>query len=138
MITGGWDETGRGEKKEKEPSVTIFYPLICYPVSLFLFSFLSLYFWATQLFFVFFFVHLLSSPVKSSLFPLFSLLLSVHSSPSLCLWFSCPLGPDTVPRWRKVCVRMPAGRETERFFFFFKKDLIREKRLNDRKQKIAY
>lgn len=67
VITGRRDETGRGGKERKGAVCHLLYPLICYPVSLFLFSFLSLYFWATQLFFVFS-VHLLSSPVKSSLF----------------------------------------------------------------------
>lgn len=67
-------------------------------------------------------VHLLSLPVipfhftsSDSSHLLSSPLLSVYSSTSSCLWFSCPLGADTVPWWRKVCVMMPAGWETERF-----------------------
>lgn len=138
MITGGWDETGRGEKKEKEPSVTIFYPLICYPVSLFLFSFLSLYFWATQLFFVFFLFtcchHLSRAP--SSLFSHCCFLCtrpppSVFGSLALLGLTLCHAGG------RFVSGCQLAGRLRD-FFFFLKKDLIREKRLNDRKQKIAY
>lgn len=117
------DETGRRKRKEKTAPVAFRYSLILLSSgSLFLFNFLlspSIFFRSTRL------VLSTCCPYLSSLFfsspwtpssALFSRCSSQWcSSPSLCLWFSCPLGPDTVPCLRKVCVLVPAGWATERF-----------------------
>lgn len=136
MITGRRDETGRGEKKEKEPSVTFFTRLSvilfhCFSSVSFLCIFGPL---SCFLFFLFTCCHHLSR-APSSLFSHCCFLCtrpppSVSGSLALLGLTLCHAGGRSVSGCQ-LAGRLRDLKEKE-------KDYIREKRLNDRKQKIAY